>query len=85
VTEALDEVDAADGPRAPAQTGSGKFWSNGLDLDWLTANLDQAGSYVEPVQGLFARYLELTVRRWRSCRATRSRQAPSWPWPTTSG
>ena len=61
VTDALDEVDAADGPRALLTIGTGKFWSNGLDLDWLTANLDQAGPYVDQVQGLFARYLELTV------------------------
>ena len=61
VTEALDEVDGAEGPRALVTVGTGKFWSNGLDLDWLTANLDQAGPYVDQVQGLFARYLELGV------------------------
>jgi len=61
VSAALDEVDAAEGPRALLTIASGKFWSNGLDLDWLTANLDQAGAYVDQVQGLFARYLGLTV------------------------
>ena len=49
------------GPRALLTSATGKIWSNGLDLDWLTANLDQAGPYVDQVQGLFARYLELTV------------------------
>jgi len=31
---ALDEVDAAEGPKALVTTGTGKFFSNGLDLDW---------------------------------------------------
>ena len=35
VTDALDEVDAADGARSLLTVASGKFWSNGLDLDWL--------------------------------------------------
>ncbi|WP_280426512.1 enoyl-CoA hydratase-related protein [Nocardia carnea] len=38
-------------------TGSGKFYSNGLDLDWLMANGDRAEWYVARVQGLFARIL----------------------------
>jgi enoyl-CoA hydratase/carnithine racemase len=32
---ALDEVDATPGPGALVVTGSGKFFSNGLDLDWM--------------------------------------------------
>jgi enoyl-CoA hydratase/carnithine racemase len=42
-------------------TGSGKFYSNGLDLDWLLANGDQAAKYVAEVQELFARILTLPV------------------------
>ncbi|MEV0857060.1 enoyl-CoA hydratase-related protein [Nocardia fluminea] len=38
-------------------TGSGKFYSNGLDLDWLMANGDRADWYVGRVQELFARIL----------------------------
>ncbi|MEU4647243.1 enoyl-CoA hydratase/isomerase family protein [Nocardia fluminea] len=38
-------------------TGSGKFYSNGLDLDWLMANGDRAEWYVGRVQELFARIL----------------------------
>jgi Delta3-Delta2-enoyl-CoA isomerase len=57
VTDALDEVDAASGPRALVTTATGKIWSNGLDLEWLTANLDRAGEYVDRVQALFARTL----------------------------
>jgi enoyl-CoA hydratase/carnithine racemase len=42
-------------------TGSGKFYSNGLDLEWLLANGDQAAKYVAEVQELFARVLTLPV------------------------
>lgn len=42
-------------------TGGGKFYSNGLDLDWLTAHGDQASRYVADVQELFARVLTLPV------------------------
>ncbi|MFD4407000.1 enoyl-CoA hydratase-related protein [Nocardia sp. NPDC058499] len=38
-------------------TGSGKFYSNGLDLDWLMANGDRTEWYVARVQELFARIL----------------------------
>jgi len=58
---ALDEVSAADGPRALVTVASGKFWSNGLDLDWLGANPDQVESYVGSVHGLMARLLTLGV------------------------
>ncbi len=61
ITDALDEVDAADGPRALLTVATGKFWSNGLDLDWLSAHQDQGGPYIDQVQDLFARYLQTTV------------------------
>jgi enoyl-CoA hydratase/carnithine racemase len=61
ITGALDEVDAADGPRALLTVATGKIWSNGLDLDWLTANLDRAGEYIGAVQALFARVLTTSV------------------------
>ena len=37
--------------------GSGKFSSNGLDLDWLMSNGDRSDWYVEHVQALFERVL----------------------------
>jgi Delta3-Delta2-enoyl-CoA isomerase len=58
---ALDEVVGADGPRALVTTATGKFFSNGLDLDWLMANGDQAESYVGSVHALLARVLTLPV------------------------
>ncbi|GAB7067781.1 enoyl-CoA hydratase/isomerase family protein [Mycobacterium hodleri] len=38
-------------------TGTGKFYSNGLDLDWLLAHGDQMQSYVGRVHALFSRVL----------------------------
>jgi enoyl-CoA hydratase/carnithine racemase len=37
--DALDEVEAEDGTAA-VLTGEGKFFSNGLDLDWMMANVE---------------------------------------------
>jgi enoyl-CoA hydratase/carnithine racemase len=55
----VDRVEQAEGPKALVTAATGKFFSNGLDLDWLLAHPDQAGSYVETVQTLFARVLAL--------------------------
>jgi enoyl-CoA hydratase/carnithine racemase len=57
----LDEIEAMPAPVALVTVAEGKFWSNGLDLDWLTANLEKFGSYVETVQRLFSRVLTLGV------------------------
>ncbi|ROZ88762.1 enoyl-CoA hydratase-related protein [Gordonia sp. OPL2] len=37
--------------------GEGKFYSNGLDLDWLIANSERGDWYVDQVHNLFARML----------------------------
>ncbi|MFC3965118.1 enoyl-CoA hydratase-related protein [Nocardia jiangsuensis] len=37
--------------------GTGKFYSNGLDLEWLLANGEHAQEYLARVQELFARIL----------------------------
>lgn len=59
---ALDEVEASDGPGALVTTGSGKFYSNGLDLDALMARADEGvESFVPDVLRLFARMLRLPV------------------------
>ncbi|MEU9131396.1 enoyl-CoA hydratase-related protein [Kitasatospora sp. NPDC048540] len=57
----LDEVEQAEGPRALVTAASGKFFSNGLDLDWLFAHTDRAAEYVTSVQELLARLLTLPV------------------------
>lgn len=57
VGAALDEVEQAT-PRALVTTASGRFYSNGLDLEWLGQHGDQLLSYVGDVQALLARMLE---------------------------
>ena len=37
VNAALDQAQNADGPRALVTAATGKFYSNGLDLEWLSA------------------------------------------------
>jgi enoyl-CoA hydratase/carnithine racemase len=60
VDAALDRVVAGD-PTALVTTGTGKFFSNGLDLEWLTAHADQWLPYAARVQHLLARILTLPV------------------------
>ncbi|MCW2678844.1 MAG: hypothetical protein JWM62_245 [Frankiales bacterium] len=67
VTALLDEVAAADGPRALVTRATGKFWSNGLDLAWLGEHAEEAGPFVERVHALFARVLSLPVPAVAAC------------------
>lgn len=63
LNEVLDEVEAVVGPAALVTTGEGKFYSNGLDLDWIMtgqADWTFADLAIE-TQRLFAR--TLTFRR----------------------
>lgn len=57
----LDEIEADESPSALVTVGDGRFYSNGLDLDWLGAHPDQLGSYVAGVQRMFRRVLTLPV------------------------
>lgn len=61
VEAALEEVERASGPRALVTVGSGKFWSNGLDLDWLFSHADEATAYLDRVHALLARTLASPV------------------------
>ena len=56
---ALDEVESAGSPAALVTTGDGKFYSNGLDLEWLLSRQDAAerDAYIPSVLGLMARVL----------------------------
>jgi Delta3-Delta2-enoyl-CoA isomerase len=49
------------GAHALVTVATGKFYSNGLDLDWLAAHGDQTGWYVGRVQALLARMLTLPM------------------------
>lgn len=55
--EILTELEVDDGPLALVITGSGKFFSNGLDLDWMGEHQDQAGLVVDGLHALFGRLL----------------------------
>ncbi|OBH16117.1 enoyl-CoA hydratase-related protein [Mycolicibacter sinensis] len=64
IEQVLDDVVAA-GKQGEAHglvtTAAGKFYSNGLDLDWLMANGDRTDWYVGRVQALLARVLTLPI------------------------
>ena len=53
----LDEVEKAAGPKALVTTGSGKFYSNGLDLDYVMGEDADPGRYIASVLGLISRVL----------------------------
>lgn len=63
----LDEMDAhldeivAGGAHGLVTTAASKFYTNGLDLDWLTAHAEQYQWYVGRVQALLARVLTLPI------------------------
>ena len=61
VNGALDEVERAEGHRALVTAATGKFYSNGLDLDWLFAHPEQHQDYLGSVQELLARTLSLPL------------------------
>ncbi|GAA3749992.1 enoyl-CoA hydratase-related protein [Salinactinospora qingdaonensis] len=61
VNAALDEVERAEQPAALVTAATGKFFSNGLDLDWLGAHRDRHQEYIASVHALFARVLSLPV------------------------
>lgn len=65
---ALDEVDAAAGPKAVVTTGSGKFYSNGLDLEALVANGEEAmAAFVAADEKLFARLVAAPYMTVAAC------------------
>ena len=55
--EALDEVEKAEGPKALVTTGTGKFYSNGLDLEYMQS--EAAGG----PQAYLSRVLAIMERR----------------------
>lgn len=58
---ALAEVQAAEGPRALVTTAGGKFWSNGLDLDWMGEHPDEAPAALEQFHHLLGEVLGASV------------------------
>ena len=64
---ALTEVAEAEGPRALVTTGSDRFYSNGLDLDWLGDHPDEMLPYLGRVHALFARILSMPCATVAAC------------------
>jgi enoyl-CoA hydratase/carnithine racemase len=65
---ALDEVERAEGPRALVTTGTGKFYSNGLDLEWaFRERKDSFPDYILSVLALLARVLTLPCATVSAC------------------
>jgi Delta3-Delta2-enoyl-CoA isomerase len=59
VNAALDQVQAAEGTVALVTTGDGKFYSNGMDLDWLGTAPERAGDYLRAIYHVLGRVLSL--------------------------
>lgn len=58
LNEALDRIEATDGPAAVVITGEDRFFSNGLDLEWMAQAADgQPAEVVEGTMRLMARIL----------------------------
>ena len=57
ITDALDRIEGIEGPLALVTTGEGKFYSNGLDLDWLAGAGAQGAGFLDEVHGLLRRVL----------------------------
>src|SRR5580693_1475248 len=53
----LDALEQRPGPLAVVTTGEAKFYSNGLDLDWMAGAGDDSGPMLRDVQRLFGRLL----------------------------
>jgi len=65
---ALDEMERADGPKALVTTGAGKFYSNGLDLEWaMRERKDSFPAYVLEVLAVLGRVLTLPCVTVAAC------------------
>jgi len=61
VDDLLDQVTAGDGPRAPVTTATGKIFSNGLDLEWMSTAGERAADNLADVNALLTRLLTLPM------------------------
>ena len=57
VNAALDRVEATRGRCALVTTGEAKFYSNGMDLDWLATEPHRAADYLRAIYRLLGRVL----------------------------
>jgi enoyl-CoA hydratase/carnithine racemase len=61
INAALDEVSARQGNVALVVTGDGKYFSNGLDLDWLETKEEDFGRFVTDVEAMLHRFMLLDM------------------------
>ncbi|NMO01063.1 enoyl-CoA hydratase/isomerase family protein [Gordonia sp. TBRC 11910] len=61
VSGLLDDVAAASNKKALVVTATGKFFTNGLDTDWIFGNADKLPSYLDSVHALYSKVLTLPV------------------------
>lgn len=57
----LDEVARCEGPAALVTVSTGKYYSNGLDTEWLRENPDGAATYLDRVHEVLARLLSFPL------------------------
>ncbi len=55
--DALDQVEKSEGPAALVTVGEGKFYSNGLDLDWMTSGAEDQNTFIQDVHRMFGRFM----------------------------
>lgn len=53
----LDEVEASEGPAALVTTATGKYYTNGLDVEYVMGNLDKLPWYLDRVHTLYTRLI----------------------------
>ncbi len=61
MNRALDEVSASDSSAVLITRGSGKFFSNGLDVSALAGGAEELSRYVDRVHALYSRLLTLPI------------------------
>jgi Delta3-Delta2-enoyl-CoA isomerase len=61
VHAALDEVEAVEGPVALVTVGDGKYFSNGLDLEWILAGGPGTDGFLDDVHRMLTRVVALDM------------------------
>ncbi len=61
ISRALDELAENDGNVSLVVTGDGRFFSNGLDLEWLQTGAEEFGPFVDDVEALLHRFMLLDM------------------------
>jgi enoyl-CoA hydratase/carnithine racemase len=62
LSDAITVLEKAENPKALIITGRGKFFSNGLDIDWMSNNVKDTGLMIQDVWTLLARILVMDCR-----------------------